>query len=208
MATKAAPHTAPSSRSAMRAHSASATMSTAHKKGTALPSSTYPAPGTPSPRGRQPAARSSKRTKAAASASSKSRTSRRSPSAAGLRIRATSSARPTAPKARLPASAVSSRVINRPSLPNSSGWPTQAANQPTPTAATVPAAAHSPPHSGARRGAGQGCSDCTGCCCWRRSSTRRSGTNRLHRATVRAKPSTTAAAKAKRSIDQTLHFAK
>ena len=26
-------------------------MSTAHKKGTALPSSTYPAPGTPSPRG-------------------------------------------------------------------------------------------------------------------------------------------------------------
>ena len=133
----------------------------------------------------------------------------RSPSAAGLRIRARSSARPTAPKARLPASAVSSRVINRPSLPNSSGWPTQAASQPTPTAATVPAAAHSPPHSGARRGAGRGCSDCTGCCCCsRRSNTRRSGTNRLHRAAVRAKPSTTAAAKAKRSITQTLHFAK
>ena len=184
-------------------------MSTAHKKGTALPSSTYPAPGTPSPRGRQPAARSSKRTKAAASASSKSRTSLRSPSAAGLRIRARSSAKPTAPKARLPASAVSSRVINRPSLPSSSGWPTQAASQPTPTAATVPAAAHSPPHSGARRGAGRGCSDCAGCWfCSRRSSTRRSGTNRLHRAAVRAKPSTTAAAKAKRSIDQTLHFAK
>ena len=51
--------------------------------------------------------------------------------------------------------------------------------------------------------------DCAGCWfCSRRSSTRRSGTNRLHRAAVRAKPSTTAAAKAKRSITQTLHFAK
>ena len=95
-------------------------------------------------------------------ASSPSRTGRRRPSGAWRRRRARSSARPTAPKASAPNSAMRSRVVHRPSSPSRAGSATQAAVQPTPTAASVPTMRQRPPMVGVA-GGGRSSGSLSGC---------------------------------------------
>ena len=93
---------------------------------------------------------------------------------------------------------MSSRVVNRLSVPSSSGWATQAAVQPTPTAASVPTIRQSPPIVGGSFSS-----------CWTRNA-RSSGVIKFPSAAVRTNPSVEATIKAKRiiiTILQVFYFA-
>ena len=125
------------------------------------------------------------------------------PSAERLRMHARSSATPTAPKANVPSSAMSSRDIICRSLPSREGCAAHAASQPAPTAASVPTIRHSPPIVGTGSPGSFRSVSCSGCAPRIvRCSSRSSGTIRLPSAAVSAKPSTDAAIKAKRIIFQ------